>query len=354
MGLFKRGQTFWISFSYKGKQVRQSLETDDKKTAEKIYHKVMTEVAEGKWFEKPEGASRTFREMMEKYMAEHSRPNKASWGRDERSLAHLLPVFSGVIVTEIRRRMINAYKTKRRQEGASTCSVNRELALMKHAYSLAIKEWEWTKENPVKMVSMEKEPPSRDRWLSYGEEKALLSAASPWLKEIVAFAIETGCRKEEMLSLTWRNVDLPQKVVTIFGKKTGERRTIPLTAAAHDILMARFNVKGKVQALREEFVFSYPPGRKVSTHTVRSAFDDALKKARITDFRFHDLRHTFATRLSQSGVDPYTVQTLLGHTSFATTKRYAHHYTESLRRGIVALDKARRDENNRSITILSQ
>ena len=92
MGLFKRGSTWWISFTYQGKQVRRSTETDDKKLAEKIYHKVMTDVAEGKWFERPIGDTKTFTEMMDKYMREHSAKNKAptTHKRDKSLLAHLL------------------------------------------------------------------------------------------------------------------------------------------------------------------------------------------------------------------------------------------------------------------------
>ena len=75
--------------------------------------------------------------------------------------------------TEVKPKLINRYKIQRRKEGASTCSINRELALMKHAFNLALKEWEWVEDNPVKKVSMEKEPPARDRWLSYDEDVTL-------------------------------------------------------------------------------------------------------------------------------------------------------------------------------------
>ena len=204
MGLYKRGQTWWISFSYNGRQVRQSTETDDKKLAEKIYHKVLTEVAEGKWLDKLPGAKETFTDMMDKYMEEYSKPNKASYSRDAISIKHLLPSFGDYYVTDITPKLIQQYKTKSRRENASPCSINRELALMKHAYTLAINEWEWAQNNPVKQVSLEKEPAPRDRWLTYEEEKDLLQACPVWVREIVLFALETGCRRGEMLSLLWR------------------------------------------------------------------------------------------------------------------------------------------------------
>jgi len=213
-------------------------------------------------------------------MDEHSKPNKASWDRDERSLAHLLPFFQDHVVTEVKPKMINQYKTMRRKEGASTCSVNRELALMKHAYTLAIKEWEWARENPVKMVKMEKEPPSRDRWLNYEEEKSLLAVSPQWLTEIITFAVETGCRKNEILSLIWRDVNLTKKVVTIFGQKTGERRELPLSQFAYDVLFAKHKQREKIQSLNQDFVFSYPTGQKLSVHTLRTAYENALTKAK--------------------------------------------------------------------------
>ena len=95
----------------------------------------------------------------------------------------------------------------------------------------------------------------------------------------------------------------------------------------------------KVRSLRENQVFSNAVGQPITIHELRWAFECAVKEAAIENFRWHDLRHTFATRLAQNGVDLFTIQKLLGHKSFATTQRYAHHYTESLRRGINVLDE---------------
>jgi integrase len=341
MGLYKRRRTWWMRFSYKGKQIRKSTETEDKKLAERIYHKVLGEVAEGKWFEKLPGEEKTFRELMDKYMKEHSLPKKASSERDISSLTHLLPFFGEYIVSEVTPRLINEYKAVRREEGDSPCTINRELALMKHSFNLAVKEWEWIRENPLLKISMEKEPPPRDRWLTFEEEERLLSVCPLWVKEIVILAIETGCRKEEILSLEWTSIDLFKRVITLLGKKTGERKTIPLTQKAFEVLKEKEKIRLKVRSIREDLVFSHPVGQKVNIGTLRSAFERALKKAKIDGFRFHDLRHTFASRLAQMGVDPYAIQKLMGHKTFATTQGYAHHYSESLKKAIGALDTFR-------------
>lgn len=337
MGLYRRGPTWWMSFTYKGQQVRQSTETDDKKVAEKIFHKVMTDVAEGKWFERQQG-THTFSEMMDRYMKEHSKVKKRSTTRDEASLKHLLPFFGALTLKEVAPSNISQYKSQRLAAEAAAGTLNRELALMKHAFTLAIREWTWAKENPVKMISMEKEAPHKDRWLTDAEEKRLLAACPEWLREIVVFAVDTGCRRGEILALSWKRLDLAKGVVTIFGKKTGEWRGVPLTRRLWDLLVLK-QASQKVRSLQDNLVFSNPAGQTVNIHELRWAFETALDEAGISNFRFHDLRHSFATRLAQNGVDLFTIQKLLGHKSFATTERYAHHYTESLRRGINVLDE---------------
>ena len=262
---------------------------------------------------------------------------KRSTMRDRASLKHLLPFFGGLTLRGIRPGHISRYKANRLAAEAAPATLNRELALMKHAFTLSIKEWGWAKENPVKMVSMEKEAPHKDRWLTDDEERRLLRACPGWLREIVVFGVDTGCRRGEILSLSWQHVDLQRGVAIIFGKKTSEWRGVPLTRRLRDIMAAK-QASQKVQSLRDNFVFCNPAGLVVNIHELRWAFETALGEAGISSFRFHDLRHSFATRLAQNGVDLFTIQKLLGHKSYATTERYAHHYTESLRRGINVLD----------------
>ena len=286
-------------------------------------------------------------------MSEYSNPRKASSERDLSSLSHLLPFLGSYALSEISPKLIYEYKQRRRSEGASPCTINRELALIKYAFNMAIREWKWIRENPVKKISMEKENPSRDRWLSLEEEERLLAASPQWLKEIITFAIETGCRREEMLSLEWKDIDLFKKCLNVLAGKTGDRRVIPFTKKALEVLKASEKARSKVRPIKGDFVFTHPLGQKVTIHTLRTAFERALEKAEIDDFRFHDLRHAFASRLAQSGTDPYTIQKLMGHKSFLTTQRYAHHYSESLREGITALDGFR-EERAQAVTILSQ
>ena len=243
MGLFRRGQSrvWWMSFVCDGKQIRRSTETDDKKLAQRIYDKVKGEVAERKWFEKLPGEDRTFGEMMERYMAEHSARNKApkSHTRDKSLRDHLVKTFGDLTLLEITPNLISEYKTKRRGEGASPRTLNYELALMSHAFNLAIREWEWVKENPVAKVSKEKVNNHIERWLTLEEQKNLLASSPKWLREIVLLAVNTGLRQGEILDLKWSEVDLNRRTITILEQKNQGRDTLPLNESSLKVLAHR-------------------------------------------------------------------------------------------------------------------
>lgn len=333
MGLFRRGEIWWMSFIYNGRQIRKSTETDDRKLAKRIFEKIKGQIAEGKWFERLPGEDYTFKDLMDKYLEEYSSV-KGSTDRDKVSLKHLLPFFGHKIVTQILPRDVSKYKALRRIEGASPATVNRELALMKHCFNVARREWELVRDNPVSMVSMEKEPPPRDRWLTREEEAKLLACSADWLHRMIVFSVETGLRRGELINLRWSNVQMQVKVIVVWGAKTKERRSVPLSRRAFQVLETNRRLGGA-----GEFVFTHPSSNmQVNIQTLRTAFDTAIKRAGIDNFHWHDLRHTFASRLAQAGVDPYTVQRLMGHKSFVTTQRYAHHYVDSLRKGIAVLD----------------
>jgi integrase len=337
MALYKRGSVWWMSFTYQGKQIKKSTETDDKKLAQRIFDKVKGEIAERKWFQKLPGEDRTFAEMMEKYMTEHSARNKAprSHVRDKSLRDHLVGQFGDLTLAEITPSQISEYKTKRRDEGASPRTLNYELALMSHGFNLAIKEWEWVRENPVAKVSKEKVNNHIERWLTLEEQKNLLDKSPKWLQEIILFAVNTGLRQSEILDLKWRQVDLSRKTITILEQKNQGRDTLPLSEGALKVLQQR----EKVRCAETEYVFHTRNATRINSRNLLRAFYSAAEKAGIENLRFHDLRHTFATRLAQAGVDLYTVQKLGRWKSISMVTRYAHHYPESLRAGVEVLDR---------------
>jgi integrase len=146
-------------------------------------------------------------------------------------------------------------------------------------------------------------------------------------------------RLGEILSLTWKAVDLFRKTVTVFKSKNNERRTIPLNGTAFELLKA----KAKVTSIKTDLVFHTKTHNSIDGCNVGRAFRIALRRAGIQDFRFHDLRHTFATRMVQAGKDLYKVQMLLGHKTPIMTQRYTHHYPESLRDGVEVLDRIKKE-----------
>ncbi|MBE9529295.1 MAG: site-specific integrase, partial [Proteobacteria bacterium] len=155
-----------------------------------------------------------------------------------------------------------------------------------------------------------------------------------------------GMRLEEILSLEWKNVSLFRRTLTIVKSKNREKRTIPLNEPVLQLLKARSGLRH----LSSSYVFTSSSGTKIDQGNLRRAFIPARKEAELEDVRFHDLRHTFATRLVQSGVDLYKVQKLLGHKTPAMTQRYAHHYSESLRGAVDVLGRERAEIS----TILAQ
>lgn len=337
MALFRRGRVWWMGFSYQGRQVRRSTEVTDKKLAEKIYHKVMVQIAEGKWYPPEVGADKTVKELLERYLTDHSAPNKAPTTHhcDKSRAKHLIQAFGKLTLREMRPSLLAAHKSKRRTEGAAAKTINNELTLLGHAFQFAVKEWEWVAENPVQKVSKEKVRNLIERWLTAEEEGRLLAASPVWLQEIIVFAANTGLRQSEILNLQWCNVDLFRRTITLLEQKNGGRDTLPVNARTLDVLKAR----AKVRSLKTDYVFYNGAGNRMDARDLLRVFYPVMRKADVKRFRFHDLRHTFATRLVQAGADIYTVQKLGRWKTISMVMRYAHHHPESLRAGIEILDR---------------
>jgi len=337
MGIFKRGPVWWMRFSYQGKQIRKSTETDDRKLAQRIFDKLKGEVAEGTWFEHLPGEGYTFEDLMKKYMTEYSAVNKAptSHLRDESLNKHLQEHFGEFYLPDITPKMISEYKIKRRNEGASPRTINYELTLMSHAFNLATKEWEIIKDNPVRKVAKEKVRNQIERWLTDDEEKRLMSASPDWLRPIITFAINTGFRESEILGLQWTQIDFSRREITISEQKNDQTDTLPLNDATMKVLKEKWNNHQK----EVEYVFPSQSNTRISNRNLFRAFESAKKSAGIKNFRFHDLRHTFATRLVRSGVDIYAVQKLGRWKTLSMVTRYGHYDTDSLRSSIEVMDK---------------
>ncbi|MEW6740966.1 MAG: tyrosine-type recombinase/integrase [Nitrospirota bacterium] len=349
MGLYRRKDSpiWWMSFSVDKKQYQRSTGTADRRLAENILAKIKTQIVEGKWFEVDEAKNRTFDEMMERYLNQYSKINKSksTHSKDKGMLEkHLKPYFAGMTLREISSTEIISYKNRRLEHGASHSSIQNELGLLRNAFNIARREFDWKVENPFDRLQLKLRPGNRDKWLTYEEEKKLLSKAEGklhgQLRDIIILDLNTGLSQEEILKLQWTQIDLKRATLTTKRKKTERRelptRTIPLNKTALELLRQRH----RVRAIGSFYVFFNSAGQKIDASKLKRAFKKTVEEAEIVDFTFHDLRHTFATRLVQKGVDLYKVSKLLGHKDIATTQRYAHHYPESLRDGVNVLDLA--------------
>lgn len=325
MGLYRRRRIYWFSIMFEGQRTRESLKTDNKKVAEKLYAKVLTDIVAGRYFEATEAKTRKFDEMVARYLSKHAH------SRDIYTTKPLLNSFGGYTLAQITTPLIAEYQDERLEE-VKEATVYQELSLLRRMFNVARRRWKWVKENPVSDGDLSFSVGSRnarDRWLTVEEELTLLEKATnpAWLRPLLIAALHTGMRRGEVLSLTWMNIDLKRNILRVERSKNGEKRSIPLSRTLQETL--------KAIKVREISGRVFP----VSVRSLRVAFERALGKAEIKDFHFHDLRHTFATRLVQNGVDLYKVKELLGHKTVAMTMRYAHHYSESLRSSVEVLDE---------------
>ena len=210
-------------------------------------------------------------------------------------------------------------------------TINRYLAALSHVFTYAVKELGWTDENPLTKISKEKEPSGRTRFLSEEERDRFLAACrqstSPDLYPAAVLALATGARQMEIMGLTWRQVDLVRKVAVLEETKNGERRILPLTGHALDLLRER----AKVRRLDTDLVFPArlapkprQPGAIIRPVDLRTPFETALARAKIENFTWHDLRHTAASYLAMNGASLTEIAAILGHKTLSMVKRYSH------------------------------
>ena len=332
MGVYLRGKSWYIDFYYEGKRYTEKVGKVAKSVAEEKLDIKRSEVIRGEW--KPKVAKISFEKFKEEYL-EYSKANKKpkSSIRDECSLKHLSKFFGGRMLSEIGSFLVEKYKLIRKEEDAEPATVNRELACLRHMFNMAIK-WKKVQANPVREVRFMKEPKGKERILTEEEEVRLLNAIrlttkSQHLEPIIITALNTGMRKAEILNLKWSNVDFQKGYIQVEGTKNGENRKIPMNKKLTEALESAKKVS------KGEYVFS-ENGKPYGD--VKTGWWTALEKAKIEGFRFHDLRHTFGSRLGMKGYDIKTIAELMGHKDIKMTMRYSHPTPEHKRRAVESLD----------------
>ncbi len=314
-----------------------------------------------------------FKDIVRDYKA-YAEANKRSWKDDRPRLARLLKAFRRKLARDITAQDIEAFKTslattarggrrggdpEERGDPLKVATVNHHLKLLKAIFNRAIKTGKLTY-NPVRAVRLFKENNARVRCLTPEEEARLFAHLPESVKPLVTVALHTGMRKGELLNLRWDDVDFYTGTLRVREAKSGEGRSVVMNSVVRaasqavrreQIQKAREQVlrQGSGQAGREilsPFVFCSHKGRFL--HNLAKAWYPALEAARIEDFRFHDLRHTFASRLAMDGVDLYTVQRAGGWKTAVMVQRYAHLSPDHMRAAVKRL--ARRESATQSAT----
>ena len=312
MSLRKRGAVWWIDFyTPSGERVRRSTETANKAQAQELHDKLRSEV----WRRQRLGdrPKRIWQDAAVRWLREQA--HKASLEDDKQKLRWLDHFLANRDLESINRSLIDAISEAKQAEGCSNATVNRTLSPIRSILRKCTRDWEWLDRAPT--VRLLKEPTRRIRFLTHDQAAVLLKELPPHLRDMATFTLATGLRAANVTGLTWEQVDLERKVAWVHPDQAKARKAIavPLNVAAIEVLERQ---RGR----HTERVFTYEgvPVRQLST----KAWYKALKRVGISDFKWHDLRHTWASWHVQAGTPLFALQELAGWESERMVRRYAH------------------------------
>jgi len=312
MSLRKRGGIWWIDVTApNGERVRRSTGTANKALAQESHDRFKVEL----WRiavlgEKPR---RTWNEAVVRWLKEQS--HKAMAKEDVTKLRWLDQVLGGKELVAITRPLIDRITEAKVAQGHSNATVNRTLEVLRAILRKCVNEWEWLDRAP--QVRMLKEPTRRIRFLAREEAQRLLAALPEHMADMAAFSLATGLRAANVTGLQWSLVDLTRRLAWVHADQAKARKAIPVPLNAEAVSLVR-----KQLGRHLTHVFSYR-GRPISQVSTK-AWYAALQRAGIADFRWHDLRHTWASWHVQNGTPLFALQELGGWESPEMVRRYAH------------------------------
>ena len=289
--------------------------------------KMEADIRQGRYFGRSESKEHTFSDLIDRYLERGTRNHPKSFQKYKMQLlwwkkhlkdyylCHITPSVS----SELKERLLKEETPRKTLRSQSTA--NRYLAALSGAFSVAVREWNWLKENPVSKIGRYKEGKPRERFLTKEEIERLLAVCkisrSPHLYAVTLFAICSGARKGEILGLKWRDLDFTRSTATFRDTKNGDTRTIPLSPALVSCLLD----EKKKRVILSEYVFSSGDGKQPADF--RGAWENAAREAGL-EICFHTLRHTAASHLTMGGASIMEVGAVLGHKTLAMVKRYSH------------------------------
>lgn len=334
----KKGVSWVVDyFTPEGKRRRKFFPL--KKDAEAYLGKVVSAKREGRYhdvFDVKKETLVTFNELADEYVKNFG-GQRSFEGFKRHVVKDLREVFGDKRLSEIIYLELETYRNRRKDtptkagKPRTDASVNRDMAILGHMLSKAV-EWGMLETSPFKKGKrlMFKENNHRLRFLTDAEVEALLRACSPHLRPIVEVALLTGMRRGELFGLKWEQIR--NGFIYLTETKSGKARQIPI----NDRLAEVFKEVRRGNQLKSPYVFCGPDGKRF--FEVKRSFASACRRAGLEDFRFHDLRHTFASHLVMNGVGLKAVQELLGHADIKMTMRYAHLSQAHLKEAVAVLN----------------
>lgn len=311
MALYRRNKTWWLSISVNGQRIQRSTGTNSKIAAQEYHDKFKAEFWDQLRLQKKPAYS--WRDAVVRWLNESS--HKKSLDDDKGHLRWLDNYLGGYLLSEIDRDVIEDVALKKEATGVKPVTVNRMLEILRAILRKAQKEWDWLDKIPtIRMRHIEK---NRVRWLSISEANRLLKELPNHLESMVAFSLATGLRASNVTGLKWQDVDLNNNHAWIHAEQSKSNKAIavPLNAKALAILR-------KQMGEHPAYVFTYKGAPIKQCNT--KAWKKALARSGIENFRWHDLRHTWASWHVQNGTSLQELQQLGGWASLEMVLRYAH------------------------------
>lgn len=319
MSLFKRkdSSVWWIKITVNGRTVQKSTGTPDKNKAQEFHDKLKAQL----WEQTKLGAKRgySWNEAVVRWLNETQ--HKASRKDDIGHLRWLDQHLSGIALDQINRDCLDQLIQAKLKTEAKPATVNRMLALIRSILRKAALEWEWL--DKVPKIRLLPEPSRRIRWITREEASRLIDELPDHLKAMVRFSLETGLRQANVTGLQWSQIDLTRRCAWIHPDQAKARRAIAVPLSKTAIVIIREQL-GK----HSTHVFSYQGKPVIQVNT--KAWRGALQRAGIENFRWHDLRHTWASWHVQAGTPLHVLQELGGWESVEMVRRYAHLSSEHL------------------------
>lgn len=317
---YKRGNVWWGRAQRNGKEFRRSLGTSNRSIAEKRLRKWLEDMDAIAWGDKP---PRPWESVWERFMREHFPTLKpASAKRYAVSLKNLSTVLDGKTIQQVTSALLSEFETNRRSDGATAPTIRRDLACLSVVMSYC-EDWEWIEPGanivPAYMRKRRrfglKESPGKTRYLTEDEEAKLVDAANEPCRTAIILAIDTGLRDQEIMSLTWGQVDFRNGVIrTTTDTKSRRARVVPLPARSAQKLAQI------PRHITSRFIFCHDDGTRIAR--LNQGLEGAWKRAGLEKVTFHDLRRTAGCRwLQRDEMSMKKISDLLGHSSIAVTEK---------------------------------